>query len=99
MLVSPNVDGLLKEFSQSAGVCALCQGPFLDSWLDCVKFVDIKMALPSIKTPSQGRIPFYAPQCSYTSVLMQLHTRESSMDLLLFSSICLLPPSILSIVS
>ena len=29
-----------------------------------------------------------------TSVLMQLHTRESSMDLLLFSSICLLSSSI-----
>ena len=34
-----------------------------------------------------------------TSVLMQLHTRESSMDLLLFNSICLLSSSILSVVS
>ena len=75
-LVSPSVDGWLKEFSQSAGVCALCQGPFLDSWLDCVKFVDIKTELSSIKTPSQGGIPFYAPLCSYECFDATAHERE-----------------------
>ena len=66
----------LEEFAQSSGVCALCQGPFIDSWLECVKFVNLKKTVPTLKTPCAEGIPFHAPLCSYLCFDANAHERE-----------------------
>ena len=40
MIVSSS--GELQQCLQHSGQCAVCGGPFINSWLDCVQFVSIK---------------------------------------------------------
>ncbi|XP_033126078.1 leucine-rich repeat-containing protein 69-like isoform X2 [Anneissia japonica] len=53
----------VKEMLGQASKCAFCNRSFLNTWLECVTFVDAKKDLKTINSP--GRIPIRALLCSY----------------------------------
>ncbi|XP_059154431.1 leucine-rich repeat-containing protein 69-like [Physella acuta] len=55
----PDIRNMLAQSSK----CALCGAPFLNTWLECVKFVDAKKDLKLVSM--SGPIPVRALLCSY----------------------------------
>ncbi|XP_071957895.1 uncharacterized protein [Antedon mediterranea] len=53
----------VKEMLGQASKCAFCNRSFLNTWLECVTFVDAKKDLKTMNSP--GRIPIRALLCSY----------------------------------
>ena len=55
---------LLRSLVEQGGSCASCQGPFVNSWLECVRFVRVREVLATVVTPADV-VPVRAPLCSY----------------------------------
>ena len=55
----------LRSLVEEGGSCASCHGPFVHSWLECVRFVRVREALPHVVTPAADMVPVRAPLCSY----------------------------------
>ena len=54
----------LNKLCKASQQCAVCEKPYVDSWLDCVKFVTLRKAIPKLKSPA-GSIPIDMSLCSY----------------------------------
>ena len=55
---------VLQALVEQGGSCASCHGPFVNSWLECVRFVSVREELPHVVTPADV-MPVRAPLCSY----------------------------------
>ena len=42
----------IRQHLQNSGECAVCSGPFIDSWLECVEFISVKKASEAYSTNS-----------------------------------------------
>ena len=59
---------VLQSLVEQSGSCASCHGPFVNSWLECVRFVRVREVLARVVTPADV-VPVRAPLCSYIPVL------------------------------
>jgi hypothetical protein len=53
----------LKHLLSQVGLCAICNGPFINSWLDCVEFVPANKIFPL--QHNTHILPLRVVLCSY----------------------------------